>query len=444
MENATPIQLTNDTSEPVKTTNPLLKYLPVGIVVIVLLVISSVYFFIVLPRMNTKNAVNKLLPKVAEMKSTTNQVESLIERIRVLVTNEIKQDVPSSLETKGLLIHPEVAQILVDKNVLGASTVNKNQYGMLEKFVLQITERVKNITSAFTNKNENVAGADTMLTSSSLSQFRNLKDQSILAGKSVVKAEGQLSDVVMTSISLQEKLTGNSKTVLLGSNDMSNVVTPYYREGKKMSKYYETLSDSIIVMNTKIDSFKTSITSAAGIFSNVETAKDTETVKTLISQAQVFLDQAKTDTDAIKSISNILNGFSKSDLPEGSTQYHEHNLAVLAAVTDYFSTESSIMQDYINSTKNVLAKIDAKTVTVNDIYAYQNQIIIGIGGANVAEAKFISKLQTLLGEETPLTLTFWQNALTLRDSVKVKRQIADYENNLTKLRSDNKIIFLDK
>ena len=199
----------------------------------------------------------------------------------------------------------------------------------------------------------------------------------------------------------------------------------------------------LITMNTKVDSFQNSIRSAASVLTPPSQA-DLSSFKSSISQSQMFIDQAKNDTQEIKTLADSFKNKALSSLPLESQDFHNHNVKVLTAVIDYFTTLQDSLQTMITSSDSFFTKLEQKTATAQDLSRFQKDISDSIQTGSVADAKFISDLQSLIGEEQTLTLSFWQNNTLLSQGGNIEAMIADYDQTLDQLLTDSKIPLINK
>lgn len=408
--------------------------------VFLFIVIVAAVFTYFLPRKNTQKMVSDVLPKVSELKTSIKSVRTEVDKMRFIITDDIKTNSPP-LNTSGLLIHPEVAGLLLDTNVLGTSTARES--GFVGTSVMTMTQNLNESLNSLKKSKGNVAGVKTVAENQIVSKLRSLKDETIKAAEYITKAEGDLSSIQSNTKKLPLIISQSSKESLGKSKTIDDIAVPYLKEARKMTNYYDVLSDILIAMNTKISSFKASINNASNAFGSIQQANgNTEIIKTSVSQSRVFLQQANQDATEIKKLSAKLLKFSKEDLPMSANEYHNHNTRVLEVVGEYFDAETSVMQSYLDAADKVIPKIENKSVTPQDVNVFSQSVLNGVSKAQVAEAKFLSDMQSLLGEETTLTLSFWQNSTWISNGGKIEAEIDRYHKELDTLKAANSIAFL--
>ncbi|MBI3955350.1 hypothetical protein HY338_02815 [Candidatus Gottesmanbacteria bacterium] len=411
-----------------------------GIIILslTLLVFSLTYLFYVKPRLATVKIINTLSPQVAILKTSAKSVIATLDKIHLLVTAENPADSPLPLETSGLIIHPVLSYLRIDQNVLGLQTVNSNS--MLEQSTQSIQKEMSNFWEEFDINNPKVAGIRTVAENITTQKNRDLKDETTKAKEYVTKAQKDVDDLVNNSSLAPSSISKTSRDKILESQKVKNEVSPYLSEAQKIANYYQILSDLLITMSTKISSFKTSLSAVSSALANISPDEILNNgLKTRATQAQIFLDQAKKDTDDIKLLSDTLQNMKAEDLPANSQEYHAHNLAVLSAVHEYFVTTSGVLQGFITAFRVVSGKLEKNQLTTVDINMIQSVIMAGVNQAKVADAKFASDLLKLVGEEQTLTLSFWQNNTVIGHGVNVEASIDAYEKLLDKLKQNSKV-----
>ncbi len=410
----------------------------IGSLILILLTFTLTYFFYVRPRIATVKIISTLSPQVATLKTSAKSVIAVVDQIHLLVTAQNPADSPLPLETSGLIIHPQLSYLQIDQNVLGLQTVNS--HSLLEQNAQNIQEEMSNFWEEMDRNNPQIAGIRTTAENSSTQKTRDLKDETIKTKEYVAKAQKDLDELVNSSSQASSFIGKTSRDKILESQKVKKEISPYFSEAGKVAGYYQILSDTLITINTKISSFKNSLASVSSALSNITSDEVLNNgLKTRAIQAQIFLDQAKKDTDDIQSLSDALQNIKAEDLPAASTEYHAHNLAVLSAVHEYFVTTSGVLQGFITAFKVVSGKVEKNQFSTVDLNMIRSVITAGINQAKVADAKFSSDLQKLIGEEQSLTLTFWQNNTVINQGVSVEASIDAYEKSLDKLKESSKV-----
>lgn len=403
--------------------------------------ITAGYFFYVRPRQITLKVVNTLLPRVEAVKVSTKSVRASLDTIYLMITEDSPENSGQPLETSGVIIHPQISRLLIEPNILGLQT--KPVYSFVEKNTLNIYTQVKNAFQVFYNNDKNIAGIQTVAENINVQTNRKIKDETIKARDNITKAKQDLDKLMTLSDTSVQSLPRAVKTKISDSQKVNHELNPYINEAKKISDYYNTLSDILININLKVTSFKNSLTSASSLLASVDNQNtDPSQLNTRVTQSQIFLDQAKKDTDEIKKMSESLKGITEENLPLTIQEYHAHNIAVLESVTQYFTSSSSVLQGFITAYQSILQKAGNSTLQPIDILILKNVVTIGVQTIQTADAKFVSALQKLIGEEKTLTISFWQNNTIIASGDKVEKQIDDYDTVLNKLKSDNKIPYL--
>lgn len=420
--------------------------LVIGVFFLLLLTVSaSTYTFYIRPSLATTNYINELKPPLASLKNSTSSVRAVMDKINFVVTEELKPTNSKPLETSDVLISPNIASLLVTTNVLGTSTTSGS--GLIELAVNQFSVDISELIKALSKKQENIAGIQTASENASVEKLRSLKDETVKANEYIVKAQEDLGKLVQKSSSLPTGTSASLKLLSAESSKIENRANPYFSEAKKIADYYNTISDVTITMNTKISSFRVSLASAGSFFSSLpESTKASElaSASAKIDQAQVFLEQAKIDTDEIKKLTETLTEMQENSLPSASSDYHKHNIKVLSTVTEYFTTASNIIGGFITASDVTIAKAQRNELTSGDMRNLRVVFYTGLNEANIADAKFISNLQSLLGEEMTLTISFWQNNKIISTGPLVEADIDNFDKMLNKIFADNTVPLLTK
>lgn len=435
---SSPQQTPTPTRIPASNMKKIFLVAGIGSLILILLIFTLSYLFYVRPRIATVKIISTLTPQVATLKTSAKNVIAAVNQIHLLVTAENPADSPLPLETSGLIIHPQLSYLQIDKNVLGLQTVNSNSW--LEQNAQNIQEEMSNYWDDLDKNNPQIAGIRTSSESLNVQKNRELKDETIKAKEFTIKAQKDLDDLVNSATQTAPPISKTSRDKILESQKVKNDVSPYFLQAQKIANYYQIISDTVITMNTKISSFKTSLSAVSSALANIPSSEVLNNgLKTRTTQAQVFLDQAKKDTDDIKTLSDTLKSIKAEDLPERVEEYHTHNLAILTTVREYFETTSGVLQGFITAFKVMSEKVDKQQFTTVDLNMTRSVILAGVNQAKIADAKFASDLLKLVGEEQSLTLTFWQNNPVINQGVSVEASIDVYEKSLAKLRENSKV-----
>lgn len=415
----------------------------ISLLFFLILSISAGYFFYIRPRQSALKLVSDLLPQVASLKTSVKSVRLSLDNIYLLTAQEPSPNSSQPLETSGVIIHPRISQLMFEADILGLET-QVLDYGYVEKNALNINTRVLDVFQALLSKDKRLAGIQTEAENMVVAQSRKLKDETLKTIEYVAKAKQELAGLISLSNSSTSTLSQSVATKVATLQKVNTQVDPYVNEAKKISDYYSSLSDILININIKITSFKNSLASSAALLaSTADQSFDINEVNTKITQAQIFLDQAKKDTDEIKQMSETLKNIPFDNLPLGSEEYHAHNIAVLDSVTKYFSGSSTVLQGFITAYQSLIQKANAGTLRPIDGIILNNVISSGVNVIQTTEAQFTSNLQKLVGEEKSLTISFWQNNTIIASGDKVEKEIDDYNAVLNQLKSENKIPYLN-
>jgi len=414
-----------------------------GVVILVAIIAvlsggSGVYVSYVLPRQNAVRIVDQMKPYMTLLKAATSEVMDEIDSMYKLVTKQNEVPVKSNMQTNGLLIHSDIANLAASGRVLGES-ITTGQKAIIEDEFSQIAKLLFGSMRILRGVNAQVAGASTSVEDPYLQMYRTLKDETVKTSESVGKGQAALAQLVTVSQSMPMMISSDAKAKVGANTTLKITADGYFSEAKKIADYYQILSDVVISMNTKINSFNSAISSAGAGFGTVLQSGDSNTAKTILAQTQVFLDQANKDMQDMKKLTEKLSTVSNEYLPMASADYHAHNLQVLQVATTYCASQSGIIQGLVTATSTIVAKGDQNALTVGDMTAFQNQVTSGVNQSALFDAKFASDLQTLQGEEGTLAISFWQNNSRLFDGSKVKDAVNTYQVSLEKLREVSKI-----
>lgn len=421
-----------------KNIKKIILFTGIAILILTLLTFFLTYLFYVRPRLATVKIISTLSPQISTLKISAKSVIASLDKIHLLVTEQNPFDSPLPLETSGLIIHPLLSLLQIDQNVLGLSTVNSNS--LLEQSAQKIQEEMSNYWDELAKNNPQIAGIRTTSESLNIQKNRELKDETIKAKEYVTKAQKDIEDLVNASSQTPSSINKTSRDKILESQNVKKEVSPYLSEAQKIANYYQIISDTVITMNTKISSFKTSLAAVSSALANVSPDEILNNgLKTKTTQAQIFLDQAKKDTADIQSLSDSLKSIKTEDLPAASPEYHAHNLAILTTVREYFETTSGVLQGFITAFQLVSRKVENNQLSTVDMNMIRSVFLAGVNQAKIADAKFASDLLKLVGEEQSLTLTFWQNNTVINQGVNVEANIDAYEKSLSKLKENSKV-----
>jgi len=409
----------------------------VGLALLFLLVIgaSTGYLFYVGPRMETTKLVKTLNPKLDALKKSTGGVRSVMDNIHQIVTRESILDKPSGLKADGLLLHGEFASIRIDTNILGVT--DERKIGVVEPSIKELENRTNIALTNLADTNPNVAGARTVSEDATVKKTRELKDETLKADEYVKKATDDLQKLMVDSFEPPKILSKNTKDAFKESAKIKQQADPYFSESDKIANYYNVLSGVLITMTTKMESFGASIGGAKELLKQVRNEKDISGIQTRLAQTQSFLDQASKDIEEMKKLSAQLDAIPTSDIPMAAQEYHKHNLQVLATVTRYFESIGTIMSGFVSSSQAFYAKAQNHTATQGDLNAFLASLNEGISQGDQADAKFLADFQALAGEETSLTLSFWQNNTLISSGGRVEVEIDAYEKLLKKLEDES-------
>lgn len=416
-------------------------YGPVIISAVFILLIlggGSWYTFSIMPRQNAVRLVDQIKPHVTTLKSSTSDVIDNMNTIYKLATEQSAPPPAPNMQTTGIRIQPNIASLANTSAVLGAA-ISRGQKALVENQMQEIAVSLRGAMRTMTMDSGNVAGVSTSSEDANASTFRLLKTETVKTGESVRKAQAELSQLIILSSAPKGYLQRDAKAKITSSETLKISAKGYFSEASKIAAYYETLSDIVIAMNTKITSFKSAIASAGSGFGSVLKSGDSASAKTTLSQVQVFLNQADSDMKDMKALSEKLNAVPNESLPMSINDYHTHNKKILDAATTYFTVQTGLLQNLVTGAKNIVDKSDQNTLTVADMAQFQNQMTISVSQSALSDAKFVSDLQTLQGEEGSLAVSFWQNNSRLGDGVKVAEAVNAYQASLDKLRQENTV-----
>lgn len=385
------------------TTEPS-KHFPVKLVVIIALILllfgtlGAGYIFV--PKIFSDRFATQLKPKVKSLKSSVTNVKGSISKIYYLAVDQTSSTPPEGVKTTGLLIHPNLAALLVDTNVLGVSTDSNK--AIIEQKAVQWSKQLKGVNDISTAKDANVLGSNTTYLDNVV---RGIKDQSLKTHQEIDQANSDLSNLKSVIQKPPVLITPNMKDKVVSNNGLDKNINPYLNEAGKISNYYNTISDTILTMNIKIQSFKNSLS----LVSSTMSSTGSQDTQTKLKQAQVNLDQAKKDADGVKQLIATLTNIPADQLPASSQDFHKHNIKVLDTVNTYFNSESKYMQQLLDTTNSFINQSPGKSINTLEFLQFRQQVQTITSAASVEETKFASDLLSLIGEESSLTKTFWQN-----------------------------------
>lgn len=385
--------------------------------VIILLIIALIAFFlfIVQPRTRMVKKVDELLPLLTTLKISTKSVVAEMDKIHFIISQESKINTPPT-ETTG--IRPDF---------------QLSHFGITEKSVYDFNRKPEKLSIPGDKK---VAGvADTK--ADPVAEFRMLKDETLKTDEFIKKSQADLN-LLINKANDNINANNSQKEKLMQYAKIQEKTTPYLDEAQKISNYFKEISTAFIEMEIKINSFKLALGSVMGIMSRAQNENNNpDSAQTSLAQVQVFLDQANKDTADIKAIIKKLSDLPKDSLPQGAEKYQAHNIKILSLVADYFTTSSNSLQGYITSTNVTITKVKTKIVTAADLMIY-SAVLSSIDESTVkADARFVSDLQTLVGEEKSLVTSFWQNNTIIASGSLIEGEISNYEKTLNTLRKNN-------
>lgn len=394
------------------------------------------YIFFIMPRQNAVRLVDQVKPHIATLKTATSQVMDNLNAMYSLATEQDKISPKPNLQTNGIVIHPDIASVVNTSDILGAS-VARGQKAIVESEIREVAKLLRGTIRTIARPSSNIEGVSTPAEDPYLQTYRSLKLETVKANESISKAQAALSQLVSITQSFPPMLPSDAKGKLRSSGTLKISANGYFSEAKKIADYYQTLSDIVIEMNTKISSFKTAISSAGSGFGTVLKTEDASAARTTLAQVQVFLDQGNKDMQDMKALSEKLNAIPNESLPMASSDYHAHNRKVLTVATTYFTAQSGILQGLVTGAKNIVEKAGLNTLSPADMALYRTQITTSVSQSALSDAQFASDLQTLQGEEGTLTISFWQNNTRLGDGAKVAEAVEAYQTSLDKVRQEN-------
>ncbi len=397
---------------------------------------ASWYAFFLTPRKNAVRLVDQIKPHVTTLKTSTSDVIDNMSAIYALATEQNATPPKPNLQTTGVRIQPDIASLANTSAVLG-SAISVGQHAIIENQIQDIAISLRGTLRTMLQGASDVAGVSTASDDTETSTFRRLKAETVKTSESVRKAQAELSQLTTLASAPKSFLSSDVKAKISSSETLKISAKGYFSEAAKIAEYYEALSDIVIAMNTKITSFKSAIASAGAGFGAFLQSGDSESGKTILSQVQVFLNQADSDMKDMKALSEKLNAMPNDSLPMSINEYHVHNKKILEMATNYFTVQSGILQNLVTGASSIVTKSDQKTLSVSDVTQFQNQLTVSVSQSALSDAKFVSDLQTLQGEEGSLAVSFWQNNSRLGDGVKVAEAINAYQSALDKLRQEN-------
>jgi hypothetical protein len=415
---------------------PILPSIIIGCTVLSVVLILF-YFLFAYPRLNSTRITKKQKEITKELLTSIRNIRASLDNIKIITNEEWQIDTPLPLETSGLIIHPNLASILNEPDILGIS-VSPN-IGVVENTVQYLQSSSKNIMMPVILSPTNVAGIQTVAENPFISQLRMLIDETNNTDGSAKKAQTDLDQLVENAQESNKFITEYTKVTLADTAKVDEKTRPYLEEALKISSYYQILADTLIRMNDKIISFKQSIQAAGNVLNVENDSANFVMLQSQLKQAKVYVDQATKDTHDIKISTDNLKNIPLTHLPMSASQYHQHNIGVIESVTDYFTEISKYTNEMLAATDVVLTKMQSGNFTPNDLLIFQNSIVQTVQNSSTADTKFTSNLQSLINEEQSLTMSFWQNNTLISQGGDVEGMIDLYDKNLTKILSDSKI-----
>lgn len=393
--------------------------------------LAAAYAFIITPKVNTIQFVTNFQPQVNSLKTSIQLVDSSLEQLHQMATEEIPFNSSNpTLKTDNLDLSQQLAQ---ENNTLTSST--------LLTFVSNLTQ----FHAMLKQYNPHIAGSQDTSETEVVQKLRALKDQAAVIDANSSKAQEQIKQLIALSTNTKVVLSNTTRSQIASSGQIEMLSTPYFTEVQKITKYYQTLSDTLITMSTKIDSFKVSLASALAPFSGFNSqTSDINTLKGNIAQSQVFLQQTEQDTSDINQLAQTLQAISSDALPTGSQDFHNHNIKVFSSVTQYFTAQTNIVKGYLTALNVLVTKSQTSEVTPGDLRSFQIIVVEGALTADKADAQFIADLQSLAIEEKTLAESFWQNDQALTTGKQVEQEIDGYNKRLNTLIVQNKVPLFTK
>lgn len=393
--------------------------------------LAAAYAFIITPKVNTVKFVADFQPKVSSLKTSIQLVDSSLEQLHQMATEELPLSSSNpTLKTDNLDPSQQLAQ---KSNTLTASTL------------LTYISNLAQFHAMLQEYNPHIAGTQDTSETASIQRLRAVKDQTTTIDSNSSKAQEQIKELITLSSNTKLVMSNTSRAQIASSGQIQTVFTPYFTEVQKVAKYYQTLSDTLITMSTKIDSFKVSLASALIPFSGFNSqTSDINSLKANIATSQTFLEQADSDIEELNKLSETLQNIPQDSLPTQSQEYHNHNIKAFTAVKEYFTTQTTLVKGYLIALNAVITKSQSIGLTSGDLQSFQIVEVEGALAAQKADAKFISDLQSLASEEKTLEESFWQNDQALTTGKQVEQEIDGYNNRLNTLIAQNKVPLFTK
>lgn len=379
---------------------------------------TAAYLFVITPKVNTFKFVNDFKPKISTLKTAFVAVNSSLEQLHQLAVEEIQLDTSNP-------------------------TLKTQQPNSTSTALLIYAQNLEQFHEMLIQENPRIAGTEDTSETVFVQKLRALKNQAVVTDTNISSAQEEITKLITLTTGPAVNIPNATKTKLASSAQIQVASTPYFTQVQKITKYYQTLSDTLITMSMKIDSFKVSLVSALAPFSDFNSQSgNLNSLKADITQAEVFLQQAQNDTTEISNLAEALKKMPPESLPVGSQTFNEHNIKVFSSVADYFTSETNVLKGYLTALNSLVTKSQTAEVTQGDLRSFQIVVIEGALVAQKADAKFISDLQSLLVEEKTLAESFWQNNQTLATGKQVEKEIDDYDKKLAILIEQNKVPFL--
>jgi hypothetical protein len=385
------------------------------------------YFFLVSPRIKTVAIIDEVKPQITSLKKSTKAVEEMMDTLYRLSTETSTPTSGQPLESsKGPTPPPIVAQ------------------GSIETSLLAIAQSLQGVTQSMADEMRSVAGTSDSAPNLNTQKLKNLQENAIKSTALTTQAKSDLSSM-LTKVSSASSNMNGAKSLTMGSTRLKDKAELYFSEAGKLSGYFKKVADLIVSVNTKVTSFTLLLQSAGSTFASINNPQATAlTMKSALDQSQIYLTKAKQETDDIVKSTNEFERLNKNEIPGGMEEHHQFVLSLMKAVTDYFTTQSNVLQGFITATSSTYTKATNQQLTSGDVRMLSSVIVAGVSESDTSDATFLASLQSLLGKETAITQSGWQNNNTIQTGKSVEVEIDSYDQALTKLRADSKIPLLIK
>ncbi|MCL4338069.1 hypothetical protein M1271_00085 [Patescibacteria group bacterium] len=415
------------------------QIIPLIISAFILLSASSItiYYFYAAPKIAARSFAQDLKPDVNLIKISLKSVIMEIDKIHTISIEKNTLNNTSNNQLSAVFPSQKDSQ----KNSAEQSDMN-----LIEKSAQMMITKVSNDLALLENHASNIAGANTISSDvgdPETMRMRTLKSEAQKTSEYIDKAQKDLISLISRSSTPPKNLDKKLQLQFMNSASINQIASPYFLEAKKISNYYGTISDTVINMTAKMNSFATTITTTDALFNQpFEASSGAELSFEMhgrIAQIGAFLNQAKNDLADVKKYSQRIENMPKDDLPMGINDYHTHNIKVFNSITDYFASQLNTIQGFTTIINSIIAKTDNQQMSQGDWNNVRSSVSQGIIDSQKSEAEFIANIQSLSTEENTLTQNFWQNDTILSTGSKIQSNIDNYEKTLTQISSDNKI-----